>query len=355
MADPAGLQSGAGGDRLAGALSRQPFLRFVRALFASDATGAAQALASCGEAALLARLEDEKLDAAAHDRLLGLPPVLSEAGMARLDARRRQYLAHAILRRAEAEELLESLRSRGIPAAGLKGVDLAWRVYPDPALRPATDIDLLVPAERLAEAETVVLAAGYTPEARTAELRAKGLDWVDYQYTHPQSEVMIELHVELLHPGRFALPGAECLARARDGFLAPGDRFVHLALHLAKHGYFGRLIWVHDLALLLAEGEPPAEWGERARIAGGGGATWLALRVTHALFGVRAGALEKALRPGWPRRALLEGLAARIASRPGDALSRRLLQLLLFDDPGRALRYTLARVWRRTTRARAGW
>ena len=338
------------------ALSRDPAFRFVRALFAaSDATGAAQALAVAGEGALLERLEHEKLDAAAHDRLLGLPPVVSAEGMARMDARRRQYLAHSILRRAEAEELLESLRSRGIPAAALKGVDLAWRVYPDPALRPATDIDLLVPADRLADAEAIVRAAGYLPEARTAELRARERAWIDYQYVHPVSEVMIELHVELLHPGRFTLPGAECLARARDGFLAPDDRFVHLALHLAKHGYFGRLIWVHDLALLLAEGEPPAAWRERAVAAGGRGATWLAVRLTRALFGVRAPALESALSPGPLRRFLLERLAVRVARRPGARLTRRALQMLLFDDPARALRYALSRSWRKGTGARAGW
>src|SRR3954468_4098437 len=64
-------------------------------------------------------------------------------------------------------ELLQatsSLSEAGIAAVPLKGAVLARRIYGDIALRPFSDIDLLIRREQIADAESVISKLGYAPE-----------------------------------------------------------------------------------------------------------------------------------------------------------------------------------------------
>lgn len=336
-------------------VERDPYLALLRAVFAAcDAVAAQRAIARIPEEKLLRRLENDKLDAALLERLNDLPALLPPAVLDRLRQRRQSYLALNIVKRAEAEEVLSALAGAGIQAVVLKGLDLAWRVYPDPGLRPYTDVDLLIAPEALDRAETVMLTAGYRPTPETAALREKQAPWMDYQYVHPDSEVMIEIHVELLHPGRFKLDHPAILARSEGGFLAPADRFLHLALHLAKHSYFDRLLWVYDLVLLAGPELPQAQVAERAGAAGGRKAVWLGLRLARELFGTQLPELEAALRPGKLTARLLEASLCRYGRSAG-GLNARLLHLQLFDHWRPAARYSAARTWRKLSGNRAGW
>ncbi len=58
---------------------------------------------------------------------------------------------------------LTALGSHGIPVIALKGVVLVDKVFHDPGLRPMKDIDLLVPAHRAEEAQTLLCQMGYQP------------------------------------------------------------------------------------------------------------------------------------------------------------------------------------------------
>jgi len=340
---------------LARLLERDPYLSLLRAVFAScDAVAAQRAIARIPEETLLRRLENDKLDAALLERLGDLPALLPAATLERLRQRRQSYLALNIVKRAEAEEELAALAGAGIQAVVLKGLDLAWRVYPDPGLRPYTDVDLLIAPECLDRAEAVMLAAGYHPTPETAELRSKRAKWMDYQYVHPESEVMIEIHVELLHPGRFTLDHPAILARSEGGFLAPADRFLHLALHLAKHTYFDRLLWVYDLVLLAGQDLPQARVAELTAAAGGKKAVWLGLRLAREVFGAQLPELEAAVRPGRLAGWLLETSLCRYG-RHATGLNARLLQFQLFDHWRPAARYSAARTWRKLSGSKAGW
>jgi hypothetical protein len=336
-------------------VERDPYLALLRAVFAArDAVAAQTAIAGLDEATLLKRLANDKLDAALLDKLSDLPALLQPAALEKLRLRRQSYLALNIIKRAEAEELLAALSGSGISTVVLKGLDLAWRVYPDPGLRPYTDIDLLIAPEALDLAEAVLLESGYKPTPETQQMRAQRVEWMDYQYVHPASDVMFELHIQLLHPGRFALDHAAILARSEGGFLAPADRFLHLALHLAKHAYFDRLLWAYDLALLAGPELPQDQVAEQATAAGGRKAVWLALRLVRALFGVQLPELEAALAPsrftGW----ILERALCRYA-RSRSPMAVRLLQLQLFDHWRPAARYSASRTWRKLSGSRAGW
>lgn len=332
-----------------------PYLRFLRASFAdSDAVAAGTALAQLGEPKLLERLAGDKLDAALEDRLNGLPPLLSTETIAILRRRRRNYLALNVLRRAEAEEVLSAFTNSGIPAVGLKGIDLAWRAYPDPSLRPFTDVDLLISPAHLDAAEKIMAELNYHPAPETVALRKSGEAWVDYQYEHAETGLLFELHVELLHHGRFRFDPALALRRSVGGFLHPDDRFLHLALHLSKHSYFDRLLWVYDLAVLAPDAPAPETLAAAARATGCGGAVWLALALSRVLFGARLAEHEAALSPPLLRaQALTRTLAAYARGR--GRISARLLHFQLFDRMGEAARYSMNRSMRKLSGRKAGW
>lgn len=58
-------------------------------------------------------------------------------------------------------EIDAALRSAGIPAIWLKGSVLARTVYPEPSLRPMTDLDVLVPYQQRETALEIVREVGY--------------------------------------------------------------------------------------------------------------------------------------------------------------------------------------------------
>jgi len=72
----------------------------------------------------------------------------------------RQAAWHRV-RTAAATEILDALARSSIPTLVLKGAALAWTIYPSPALRPMTDIDLLVDRSDAAKAQTVICQLGF--------------------------------------------------------------------------------------------------------------------------------------------------------------------------------------------------
>ncbi len=103
----------------------------------------------------------------------------------------------------ELARVLAGLAAAEVPCLLLKGVALGQLVYPSPAERPVSDLDLLVPRERLAQAAAVLAGLGYrlhgpSPQGRLgqsfyryrAELPAVG--------TLPENQgLLVELHWSL--------------------------------------------------------------------------------------------------------------------------------------------------------------
>lgn len=159
----------------------------------------------------------------------------------------------------------------GGPLVLLKGPIVAAR-YPDPALRPSGDIDLLVPdavaAERTLREAGFELAEGEETSAR--QPHRPPLRW-------PTSPLRVEIHHSLPVPGWSNPPSTDRLLAAAtpavvgvDGFLTlpPAHHAVLLAGHAWVHyGPRPRLRDLIDVALM-AEGVAPAvltaiahEWG----------------------------------------------------------------------------------------------
>ncbi|HEX2562764.1 MAG TPA: nucleotidyltransferase family protein [Acidimicrobiales bacterium] len=110
---------------------------------------------------------DDHLDAVLSQGLAGLFAATAAAGMVDIDA----HMAGRLQRQLDAEAVravqLEGELLRLAPALDhlgavvLKGAVLAHAAYPDPLLRPFTDIDLLVPGDQISHAIAVLATYGY--------------------------------------------------------------------------------------------------------------------------------------------------------------------------------------------------
>lgn len=137
----------------------------------------------------------------------------------------------------------------------MKGPEAA-SYYPDPALRPFRDLDLLVPDAE--EAQRALVAAGFvtagSPEPYVDLHHLQPLRW-------PGAPLLIEVHDRPKWPAGLPLPSrAELLASAVEGStgvpgilaLAPELHAMVIAAHSWAHAPLGRLVHLVDLAAVTA-------------------------------------------------------------------------------------------------------
>jgi len=224
-----------------------------------------------------------------------------------LQAQTQRAAAHYARLKAARAHVNATLAAAGIPALWLKGAALAETIYPHPTLRPMSDLDVLVPFERRAEALTALKAAGYVDELRNP-LAAEVAALLPPDETHhhynlvggPGGSVRVELHFRI---ARTILPDLDALnwfwsqtqeatdrAGAPLGFLTlrPEAHLLYLCAHaLLQHGeaHIG-LLHFYDLHLLVTVHVP--DWAlmvERAAILRWTYPVEQALARTQAYFG----------------------------------------------------------------------
>ena len=149
----------------------------------------------------------------------------------------------AMSNRAALMDCCSLLERAGYAPIALKGAWLAAHAYPDPAVRPMRDLDLLVPLAGVSEAYQLLLEASYL-EAEPAEMALDDVIRLDKHMPRLMSPrgTMIELHHHLWEPdGRLdhASPATdETALRGRAGlgsdgirYLTPQDSLAHLIVH----------------------------------------------------------------------------------------------------------------------------
>jgi hypothetical protein len=143
--------------------------------------------------------------------------------------------------KAELDAICSQLAAAGHEPIALKGAWLAWHAYPDPALRPTRDIDLLLDPQGVAGAHALLIIQGYRSD--TAELSVEDMLRLDKHLpglTSPRG-VRVELHHRLWevdgrmdHSAPAGLPNGPSQRTIRqDGirFLSPADTLAHLIIH----------------------------------------------------------------------------------------------------------------------------
>lgn len=237
--------------------------------------GAAMAGISKAAGAVLANARGElpPLDAMALSLACytsGMGPLLGawlEAGM--LDARKSDgallalHLAHARERakkvEAQSRAVVAALVDCGVPVVVLKGGHTAHSYFPEPAARPASDLDLLVERDSSAQAEVALARAGLECAAR----RKRESSWIhqgsaleprSIWMAHADDPWSVDLHSSLdfsASPGASLVrfDSAEPIETSEPWVLDDAAGVLGqplLLLHLAVHASGG----LHSLTLL---------------------------------------------------------------------------------------------------------
>ena len=226
---------------------------------------------------------------------------------------------------------LAPLADAGIEPLVVKGLAVA-DAYPDPSLRPMTDVDLLLPPDQIRNAVACLQRAGWNVRP-TPRLRPHELDLV-----HPELPgVPIDLHKQL-HTWRdrntrlsnellwsWRVPAT--LQGGRAYVLPPEQHVLFIAAHAGKPFHtFDRLIWSVDIVAVA--GKPGFDWDVVRRLATRADCrTALAVALTQArrlglevpddlLEGAAAGTRRVALAPTledtWPIHARDDGTRLRL-------------------------------------------
>lgn len=174
-----------------------------------------------------------------------------------------QCLAHSTLLQSALAEILQAMHRAQVPLTLLKGADLAFRLYPDPGLRPMTDLDLLVAQGDLKRAMTVLDGLGYRLQKTTYHAVYHG---------GPGNQVVVELHWGLaISPARAGSVVLTWFDTQVENWniqlgpaqvLKPEANLLYLAAHLTlQHGgETARLLWFYDLLLLLQRWGDAIDW-----------------------------------------------------------------------------------------------
>jgi hypothetical protein len=262
---------------------------------------------------------------------------------------------------ALAEELTmvsSTLRSAGIDSLAVKGVVLAETVYGDLALRPASDVDILVHPADLPAARSVLGSLGFHRRAeRLAEKWTHSHHDPRYFRRTARGDVCLELHWALWPSSRFHDDGG-LWARSRTvelrgsalRTLSREDTLLHLAIHRTRAPLLLRSVC--DVAELLRRERSWLDWDavqERAETIGARTALYAVLSGAQRLLAapLPPGVLE-ALGVGPLRRRILEpasGPAALFPSAPSSGFARQVRTgLRAFEHDGvRAITGSLVR------------
>ena len=247
---------------------------------------------------------------AAHLQKLGLMDHLPPHVRAVLQSAYYRNAARNTLLFGVVREVLQACQRQGIAVIVLKGAALAETVYPNRAVRPMGDIDLLVRPEALEAMDDALTALGYRFVDHGRPKAYWRTQYYEFTFQPPLAApltVPIEVHWALERPSRpfridmdglwqRAIPAT--IAGVDTRILAPEDQLLHLCVHLCKHaggtpieaGRSWQLRTFSDLVAVLCRAGPTLDWEalvHRAQAWGVASYLYVPLALTCELSGVR--------------------------------------------------------------------
>jgi len=169
------------------------------------------------------------------------------------------------------EHLLRAFAEAGIPVIVLKGAALAATVWENIALRPMSDIDLLIPEEDSSRADRVLTRENYV----SGDLR-RSRDWYSAHHHHlapyhkADSHTIVEVHRGIVVPDAgFTLDMQGIRDRAQAAkigdvdtlVLCPEDLITHLCLHVSADDPFaGKIRNLGDICRVIKDPRMEINW-----------------------------------------------------------------------------------------------
>ena len=154
---------------------------------------------------------------------------------------------------------LRTFRNARIPAIVLKGAALIQSAYGDIALRPMSDIDVLVPLDHVAAADQVLRDVGWRPVMPVTPTMIELTHSAPYDHAQ-RSSVDLHWHVfeECCCPGDdaelWAAAEPVTLAGVSTQVLTPTDQLLQACVHGEKWVKVPGLRWIADAVLLIRAG-----------------------------------------------------------------------------------------------------
>jgi hypothetical protein len=172
-------------------------------------------------------------------------------------------------------EIVEAFKQDGVRVLVLRGPALAFSLYPDPAMRPGGDLDLLVLPEQVVQARGILENLGYRCLAKRFEVARDffreecfvhqgnhgnkfpvDLHWVHWEL-HPFFKGSEEVEIHDLFERAWKVETPTLTFET----LHPVDYLIHSAIHLVMiHKNEMRLSWIYDTALLAKRLQVDNEW-----------------------------------------------------------------------------------------------
>jgi hypothetical protein len=198
-------------------------------------------------------------------------PLAADFGLrhlSELDAAERTRLTEVVrgatlvwmARRRVVREIRSGLDAAGVPAVFLKGVALAEQVYPRPATRPTSDIDIWIRPDDLTVAIDALSRRGFATPARHSEASdPQGPTPMTYLETRVAGgPVLLDLHVRpmslrhLSEEERWTIWTSRVPVGASALPVLPLDaQLLHVCLHIARsHGFVSGLKALVDIAMI---------------------------------------------------------------------------------------------------------
>jgi hypothetical protein len=179
-------------------------------------------------------------------------------------------------------DLVDRLNAKGIPVVLLKGAHLAEFVYEDIALRPMSDLDILVKEEHLSQAVQIAFDAGYQFFFDKNPEKDKNSRDFDYGIApefrhfqllkHLETNCLLEIHCFIAsEDSSFEIPAAELWRNAQPAMfnnrpvflLSPEDLIIHLCLHAAyDHLFDFGLSALYDISITIKHYGKILDWRE---------------------------------------------------------------------------------------------
>jgi hypothetical protein len=165
--------------------------------------------------------------------------------------------------------LVDRFEREKIPLIILKGGALGVTIYPDIALRPMGDLDLLIAPDAVECATRALIEQGYVAYAEMAHGFANRFSVAQAFFKKGNRPSQIDLHwhafttpyyFERIPVEWFQRRTMEISINNRRAFaFSPTAQLLHLSAHYMMHSY-QRLIWSYDLALLVSRCYGQIDW-----------------------------------------------------------------------------------------------
>ena len=194
----------------------------------------------------------------------GLRNRLKAPGLKRI---RERTMRHGLAQIVALKRATGLLAAADIPCLVLKGLPLSQCLYGHPLARSAQDIDLLVAPRTFQAAERVLLDNGWwrvKPSFPETPARNRWYGRFRHEHVLAGPGGSLDLHRRLSHnpfyidvPFESLLAGSVQVEIGALSFRTLGqeDDLVYLMCHGARH-YWKRLVWLCDVAVVLASMEP---------------------------------------------------------------------------------------------------